>query len=67
MSASMATTGAPVASDPVVRETREEGYVPNPYFLTTGFVLWGWPYLAGVVVAASSSNPADQHLYIPIV
>jgi hypothetical protein len=65
--ATTTTTGAPVASDPVARETREESYVPNPYFLATGFILWGGPYLAGVVVAASSSNSADQHLYVPIV
>jgi hypothetical protein len=61
------TTGAPVTSEPVTRETREEGYVPNPYLLTTGFVLWGAPYLTGVIVAAESSNSADQHLYVPIV
>ena len=56
------TTGAPV-----VRESREEGYMPNRYLLTTGFILWGVPYLSGVVVASQSSNSADQHLYVPIV
>jgi hypothetical protein len=61
------TTSAPVASDPINREVREEGYVPNPYLLTTGFLLWGIPYTASVIVAAESSNPADQHLYVPIV
>ena len=65
--ATTTTTSAPVASDPVVRETREEGYVPNTYLLATGFILWGGPYLAGDIVAASSSNSADQHLYVPIV
>jgi hypothetical protein len=61
------TTSAPVASDPVQRETREEGYVPNRYLLTTGLVLWGASYTGSIIVAAQSSNPADQHLYVPIV
>jgi hypothetical protein len=61
------TTGAPVASGPVARETRESGYVPNLYLLTTGLILWGGSYTASVIVAASSSNSADQHLYVPIV
>jgi len=47
--------------------TSEEGYVPNRFMLTTGLILWGVPYTASVVTAAQSSNPADQHLYVPIV
>lgn len=46
--------------------TSEEAYVPNRYLLTTGFILWGVPYVSGVIVAAQSSNQADQHLYVPI-
>jgi hypothetical protein len=65
--ATTTTTGAAVASDPVARETREEAYVPNPYLLTTGFILWGGAYTASVIVAAQSSNSADQHLYVPVV
>jgi hypothetical protein len=55
------------SSGAVRREEREEGYMPNRYLLTTGLILWGVPYLTGVVVAAQSSNTADQHLYVPIV
>ncbi len=60
----MATTTT--TSGAVQTETREEGYAPNPYLLTTGFVLFGGSYGASVIVAAESSNSADQHLYIPI-
>jgi hypothetical protein len=59
--ATTTTTSAAVPS-----ETREEAYMPNPYLLATGFVLWGVPYTSGLIVAAQSSNPADQHLYVPI-
>jgi hypothetical protein len=62
--ATTTTTSAPVVGR---TETKEEGYVPNPYLLTTGLVLWGVPYTTSVVVAAQSSNSADQHLYVPIV
>ncbi|MFI5302306.1 MAG: hypothetical protein ACHREM_29795, partial [Polyangiales bacterium] len=55
-----------VTSKAVRSETREEAYMPNPYLLATGFILWGVPYASSVVVAAQSSNPADQHLYISI-
>jgi hypothetical protein len=58
---------ATTSSGAVRREEREEGYMPNRYLLTTGLILWGVPYLTGVVVAAQSSNSADQHLYVPIV
>lgn len=60
--ATTTTTGAPVE-----RETREEGYAPNVYLLTTGFILWGASYTGSLIVAGQSSNPADQHLYVPIV
>jgi hypothetical protein len=60
--ATTTTTSAAVPS-----ETREEAYVPNPYLLTTGFILWGASYSTSVIVAAESANPADQHLYVPIV
>ena len=56
-----------VSSAAVPGETRESGYFPNPYLLTTGLIVWGASYSAAIVVAAQSSNPADQHLYIPIV
>jgi hypothetical protein len=59
--ATTTTTSGAVAS-----ETREDAYVPNPYLLTTGFILWGVPYGSSVIVAAQSSNQADQHLYVPI-
>jgi hypothetical protein len=65
--ATTTTTSAPVEAQPVTRETREEAYVPNRYLLTTGFILWGASYGTGVIVAAQSSNSADQHLYVPIV
>ena len=66
------TTASPVilAGEPVAHETREtheEGYAPNPYLLTTGFILWGGTYTASVVTAAESGNSSDQHLYVPIV
>jgi hypothetical protein len=47
--------------------TTDEAYMPNRIMLVSGLVLWGVPYSAGVVVAAQSSNQADQHLYVPIV
>ncbi len=62
--ATTTTTSAPVVG---TRETKESGYVPNPYLLTTGLLLWGIPYTTSVVVAAQSSNSVDQHLYVPIV
>jgi hypothetical protein len=62
------TTTSAVVSDPTVaRESHTEAYVPNPYLLTTGFVLFGGSYITSVVVAAESGNSADQHLYVPIV
>ena len=67
--ASAQTSTTTVTSEPVVPAqtvTSEEAYMPNRYLLTTGFILWGVPYVSGVVVAAQSSNPADQHLYVPI-
>ena len=61
------TTTAAVVSDPVVaRESHTEAYVPNPYLLTTGFILFGGSYIPSLIVAAESSNPSDQHLYVPL-
>jgi hypothetical protein len=59
-------TSAPVASDPVVRDTHER-YMPNRYLLASGLLVFGIPYTASVIVAATSGNPGDQHLYLPIV
>lgn len=39
---------------------------PNVGLITTGIVTLGLSYGASTIVAATSSNPADQRLYIPV-
>lgn len=39
---------------------------PNVGLITTGIVTLGLSYGASTVVAATSRNPADQRLYIPV-
>lgn len=39
---------------------------PNLGLIASGAVLLGGTYVAGVIVAASSSLPADHHLYVPL-
>lgn len=39
---------------------------PNVGLITTGIVTLGLSYGTSAVVAATSKNPADQHLYVPV-
>jgi len=39
---------------------------PNRELLRSGLFALGVPYLASVVVAATSDRPEDKHLYIPV-
>lgn len=39
---------------------------PNTGLITTGLVTLGLSYGASTVVAATSKNPADQRLYVPV-
>jgi hypothetical protein len=47
-------------------EVKDEGAAPNRSLLTTGIVMLGGLYVASVVVGASSGNPNDHHLFVPI-
>ena len=63
---------APVAttqttSAPVEREERVSGYAPNRFLLTSGLIVFGIPYTASVVSAATSGLDADHHLFVPLV
>jgi hypothetical protein len=40
---------------------------PNSALLGSGLFAFGVPYVASVIVAASSDNSADHNLYIPVV
>ena len=39
---------------------------PNRQLLHSGIFALGVPYVASVIVAASSDRPEDKHLYIPV-
>jgi hypothetical protein len=40
---------------------------PNRALLNSGLFTFGVPYIASVVVAAESSHPGDDNLYLPVV
>ena len=64
------TTTAAVVSDPTVaRESHTEAYVPNPYLLTTGFILFGGSYIPSVIVArrGAATRRTSSTLYVPLV
>jgi hypothetical protein len=46
---------------------RERTTTPNRAMLGTGAIIFGAPYVAGVIVAAQSSLHEDHNLYIPVV
>src|SRR6516162_3853198 len=39
---------------------------PNRALISTGLVTFGLAYVPAVIVAGTSSLPADNHLYIPV-
>jgi hypothetical protein len=39
---------------------------PNRALISTGLVTFGLSYVPAVIVAGTSSQPADNHLYIPV-
>jgi hypothetical protein len=39
---------------------------PNRALISTGLVTFGLAYVPAVIVAGTSTNPADNHLYIPV-
>jgi hypothetical protein len=53
---------APVADQPYRDETR-----PNRGLFMSGLIAAGVPYIASVVVAATSGHVGDRDLYIPVV
>lgn len=59
----VATPRAPIA--PASEQTRYLG--PNLVLVTTGLATFGFAYLPSVIVASESSQPADRHLYVPVV
>jgi hypothetical protein len=40
---------------------------PNSALLGSGLFAFGMPYVASVIVASTSNNDADHHLYVPVV
>jgi hypothetical protein len=46
---------------------KEKTTTPNRAMLGTGAIIFGAPYVAGVIVAAQSSLHEDHNLYIPVV
>lgn len=54
----------------LIQQPREIGTYqeerPNVGLITTGIVTLGLAYGASTVVAATSKNPADQRLYVPV-
>jgi hypothetical protein len=57
------TTPAPVAASAEV-----ETYTgPNRALIGTGLITFGLSYIPAVVVAGTSSQSADHHLYVPVV
>jgi hypothetical protein len=57
----LCTTSAGAQSHETVTTTG-----PNRELLHSGIFALGVPYVASVVVAASSDRPEDKHLYIPV-
>jgi len=56
------TSGASAQSHEVVTTTG-----PNRALLHTGIFVFGVPYVASVIVAASSDHQGDHNLYLPVV
>ena len=55
------------APAPVAVETTRTVYAgPNPALMGTGLVLFGGPYVASVIVGATSGHVGDDKLYIPV-
>jgi hypothetical protein len=57
-----------VTPQPAVRvvEKAETYTGPNRALISTGLVTFGLSYVPAVIVAGTSSNPADNHLFIPV-
>jgi hypothetical protein len=68
---SLTSTLAPRAradeTRPVVPIHEGEPARRDPLLVTTGAVLFGLPYSASVVAAATSENASDRWLYVPVV
>jgi len=63
-----ATAMAPMATGYGPRDTIvEDRMVPNGELIASGAIMLGGTYAASVIVAATSDNEADRHLYVPIV
>jgi len=59
---------APMATGYGPRDTVvEDRMVPNGELIASGAIMLGGTYAASVIVAATSDNEADRHLYVPIV
>jgi hypothetical protein len=50
----------------LVREKAETYNGPNRALISTGLVTFGLAYVPAVIVAGTSPQPADNHLYIPV-
>jgi hypothetical protein len=57
----------PPAATPVAGREKAETYSgPNRALISTGLVTFGLAYVPAVIVAGTSPQPADNHLYIPV-
>jgi hypothetical protein len=65
------TNVGPVAPPVVISPPRDvitiQEKTPNAGLITSGVMLFGIPYAASVIVAASSDRQGDKNLYIPVV
>jgi hypothetical protein len=48
------------------RETSVTESGPNRAMLHSGVIAFGVPYVASVIVAATSNHPGDHNLYVPV-
>jgi hypothetical protein len=65
-SAQQTTIVTPPAATPVAREKPETYTGPNRALISTGLVTFGLSYVPAVIVAGTSPQAADNHLYIPV-
>ena len=56
----------PPAATPVAAEKAEKYNGPNRALISTGLVTFGLSYVPAVIVAGTSAQPADNHLFIPV-
>jgi hypothetical protein len=52
---------------PPIAETGEAYMGPNRALIATGLVTFGLAYVPAVIVAGSSTQSYDHHLYVPVV